>query len=219
MEASVDVVIVEDHRLTSDTISYLLRERGATTRVVLGTEFATGLRRGEPVDARLVLLDLDLGDGLDGATLIPHLVAAGLRVVVCSAEPAHRLGACLEAGAAGVVRKGGSIEQVIGTLERALAGEPAMSPHDRGEMLAQLRRHRTESEARLGGLADLTPGEADVLRSLADGLSPAGIASARGVSLKTVRHQIESILVKLGVKSQLQAVGLADKAGWLDLAS
>ena len=42
------------------------------------------------------------------------------------------------------------------------------------------------------------------------------IARASYVSLPTVRTQIRGILVKLGVGSQLAAVGLAIERGWLD---
>ena len=40
------------------------------------------------------------------------------------------------------------------------------------------------------------------------------IARARVVSEGTVRVQVRAILAKLGVSSQIAAVGLAHRAGW-----
>ncbi len=65
----------------------------------------------------------------------------------------------------------------------------------------------------------LTPREAEVLRHLAAGLPAAAIASSSHVSEATVRTQIRAVLSKLGVQSQLQAVAVARRAGWLDRAN
>jgi DNA-binding NarL/FixJ family response regulator len=68
--------------------------------------------------------------------------------------------------------------------------------------------------ARLAPFADLTPREQAVLAALMDGVAPAAIAAASGAALKTVRHQTASIMLKLGVRSQLAAVALARRRGW-----
>jgi len=57
-------------------------------------------------------------------------------------------------------------------------------------------------------LARLTPREREVLELLATGMRAADVAEHGWRSLPTVRTQIRSILVKLGVTSQLEAVAL-----------
>ena len=57
-------------------------------------------------------------------------------------------------------------------------------------------------------ISELTPREHTVLQRLARGHKAAVIAAENGVSLETVRSQIRSIRVKLGVSSQLEAVAL-----------
>lgn len=47
-----------------------------------------------------------------------------------------------------------------------------------------------------------------------DGMTVERIAVESVVSAGTVRTQVKSILAKLGVNSQLQAVALASRAGW-----
>ena len=55
-----------------------------------------------------------------------------------------------------------------------------------------------------------------MLHALASGQSAAQIAAAAYVSEATVRTQVRAVLTKLGVTSQLQAIALARRAGWLD---
>lgn len=57
-------------------------------------------------------------------------------------------------------------------------------------------------------VARLTPRERAVLDRLAGGTRAAGIAAEFVVSVSTVRTQIRSILAKLEVSSQLEAVAL-----------
>jgi DNA-binding CsgD family transcriptional regulator len=54
-----------------------------------------------------------------------------------------------------------------------------------------------------------------VLAGLAQGQRAESLAAAAVVSEATVRSQIRSVLAKLGVNSQLEAVALVWKVGWL----
>jgi DNA-binding CsgD family transcriptional regulator len=67
----------------------------------------------------------------------------------------------------------------------------------------------------LDALMRLTSSERRVLFYLTTGTSPADIALELVVSLATVRSHIRSILRKLGVRSQLAAVALANGSGLL----
>jgi DNA-binding CsgD family transcriptional regulator len=60
----------------------------------------------------------------------------------------------------------------------------------------------------------LTPKEREVLMALMRGETAQQISRTAFVSLPTVRSHIRSILVKLGVSSQLGAVVLAYRSGW-----
>jgi DNA-binding NarL/FixJ family response regulator len=165
--------------------------------------------------AHVVVLDLELDNGIDGTDLVAPVCASGATVLICSAETArHRLGACIEQGAVGVVSKLQSTEEALEAIRMALRGEPVMRPARREELLAERRAHVEAERARLAPFAELTPREQQVLAALMDGVAPAAIAAASGAALKTVRHQTAAIMLKLGVRSQLAAVALARQRGW-----
>ena len=65
------------------------------------------------------------------------------------------------------------------------------------------------------GLGRLTRREREVLDGLVSGLSPAAIAERDFVSVITVRNQVQAILTKLNVHSQLEAVATVHRYGWM----
>jgi two-component system nitrate/nitrite response regulator NarL len=125
-----------------------------------------------------------------------------------------RLGACLEAGAAGVVSKAAEFSVLIDTVRRAVEGLPLLREEERQSLLEEARHRRRADHDRLAPFETLSPREQAVLVRLLAGESAETIAERSFVSLATVRSHIRAILLKLGVKSQLAAVAMARNAGW-----
>lgn len=61
----------------------------------------------------------------------------------------------------------------------------------------------------------LTGREVDVLRLAAQGASSAEIASNLFLSVRTVRNHISRIIGKVGARNRVDAIRIADDAGWL----
>ena len=79
---------------------------------------------------------------------------------------------------------------------------------------AQAARRRIRNGASRPPLAEsLTPREHEVLARLVRGESTTGMARSMGVRLSTTRTYVDSILIKLGVHSRLEAVAYAVKEG------
>jgi DNA-binding NarL/FixJ family response regulator len=95
-----------------------------------------------------------------------------------------------------------------------ICGRSPLADGDRHALLGELRARRAEEQRRLAPFRCLTPREQAVLAALMEGKHAKQIAAESFVSLGTVRAQIKSILLKLGVSSQLSAVALARQAGW-----
>jgi DNA-binding CsgD family transcriptional regulator/PAS domain-containing protein len=66
-------------------------------------------------------------------------------------------------------------------------------------------------------LHPLSPRELDVLHMLADGLDVREISAELDISINTTRFYVKSLFRKLGVRTQLQAVVFAARAGLLEL--
>jgi two-component system, NarL family, nitrate/nitrite response regulator NarL len=214
-EGPVDVLVVEDHELLAQSVAYALRDRGL--HVVISPSLTPDpvsqlVRDRQP---RLVLLDLDFGDHGSSVPLIGRCVEAGARVLMLTAVTDRaRLATCIEAGAVGVVAKAQPLDDLVSAITEVIEQGTALTYAQRQEWLAELREHRRDEAQRLEPFERLTERERQVLGALLDGWSADRIAEEWVVSITTVRSQIRSILLKLGVKSQLQAVAEARRAGW-----
>ncbi len=159
-----------------------------------------------------MLLDTQLRNGVgNGIKLIEPLAATGARVVMLTAERRRTvLAECLEAGAVGWIGVTTPLDEVDSTLGRVLSGGAIIGRTDRAELLEHLRLERARALRAQATFEQLTHREALVLAALTDGLSAEEIAREHFVALTTVRSQIRAVLQKLGVRSQLAAVALAD---------
>jgi DNA-binding NarL/FixJ family response regulator len=210
------VVIVEDHALLSHTLRLALSAEGLDVVVAPTDDRPSLLATVGGARRQLVLLDLDLGEGLgDGIDLMPELNARGaLVLVVTGAHERRRWARALEAGAIGVVLKDQPFETLVDTALRAARGETVLDPAFRRELLVELRHWRAERDRRLAPFRSLTAREQQVLEEILHGHPVETIAQKWVVSPATVRSQVRGVLTKLDVTSQLAAAAKARSAGW-----
>ena len=217
----MSVLIVEDHHMLADGLAAALDRAGMETRVVYPSSRENVLEALREHNPQVVLLDLDLGlpDG-GGLSLVRVLVGADVTVIVLTgSRDRYELGRCVEAGASGIISKALSLGQLIDTVRCAVAGEPLCGRAERDALIAELRQKELHDLRRMQRFMHLSRREAEVLRSLAAGRSVEELAEENFVSVTTLRSQVRSILLKLGVHSQLAAVAAARQSGWLDASS
>jgi DNA-binding NarL/FixJ family response regulator len=111
----------------------------------------------------------------------------------------------MRAGIRGFAHKGQQASEIVRLLERVAGGEIVV---DRG--VTPRRGVRTEAQR----LAEyLTPREREVLSRLARGETTSALAKEMGVTASTARSHVQSVLTKLGVHSQREAVIVAARQG------
>lgn len=213
------VLIIEDHVLFAESLELSLSLEGYDVRRLPlpeeGGSLATIRSAALRVNARIVLLDLDLGRFGDGSALIGELSRAGCNVVVVtSSTDRGRWGGCLRSGARKVLSKSQPLQDVLSTVRRLHQGLPVMTPDELEGLLREWRAGHADTADKRRRLETLTPREREVLSQLLQGHTVRDIAKVNVVSEATVRTQVKSILAKLEVSSQLAAVGLANQVGW-----
>lgn len=218
---SSSVVVIDDHELVSAAMVLALREAGLDAARCPVTDVAGVLAEVTVRPPGLILLDLDLGrdsEGrpVNGVDLIGALRAKGCAVLVVSgSSDRRRVAAAIAAGAEGWVSKSAPLPTLIAAATDVAAGRAVMSSAERAEWLEYDRAHREQAAGLAHRLEQLTAREREVLDRMVDGRRAAAIAEEFVVSLTTVRTQIHSILTKLGVSSQLEAVALVrERRGW-----
>ncbi|MFP5316927.1 MAG: response regulator [Acidimicrobiia bacterium] len=209
------LLLVDDHDLVSGALRLALRARGLDVQTSSGPTPADVVGAAGRLAPVLVLLDLDLGPLGSGRDLIGPLVGSGATVVMLTGVTDRaQLAACVEAGASGLLAKTIPFDDLIEAIATVAAGGALLDPAGREGLLADLRAKRAADRQRLAPFEALTAREREVLSQLVDGRSAEAVAAASFVSVATVRSQIQAILRKLDVKSQLAAVALAREAGF-----
>jgi DNA-binding NarL/FixJ family response regulator len=142
-----------------------------------------------------------------------RLASPETRVLVLSSHTRPELvEAVLAASPDGCISKSESIRQVAAAV-RALAS--GCQHHINWARPRTARRRDDSIELMVRSLSER---ELMVLRHLASGHSNARIAKECGLSLNTVRGHVQSILVKLGVHSKVEAVWFAVREGVVTLS-
>src|SRR5262245_55379968 len=106
-ERPSSVLVVDDHPVLAHGLAGALREEGFAVHVVSPLTRLSILDTAREVEPDIVLLDLLLGDDVgDSIALVDPLTAGGARVVMLTGVTDDAmLGACVEAGAVGVLSK------------------------------------------------------------------------------------------------------------------
>jgi DNA-binding NarL/FixJ family response regulator len=208
------VLIVDDHDLVGTSLAYSLSAEGLDARRAASVDVTGVLAEAATSPVGLALLDLDLGRDrsgrrFDGVDLVGPLTQRGWRCIVLSSTVDRtRIGAALAAGALAAVPKQAPFSLLVGKMRAALAGLPVMSPESRQRLIDSHLVRDAERRQIAEKLERLTRREREVLAELARGNRAQAVADQYVVSLATVRTQIRSVLGKLEVGSQLEAVAL-----------
>ena len=208
------VLIVDDHDLVGTSLAYSLRTDGFNARRAASVDVAGVLAEVDGQPGGLALLDLDLGRDrsgrrCDGVDLVAPLTERGWRCIVLSSTvDRSRIGAALAAGALAAVPKHAPLPMLVGKVRAALDGLPVMAPDARQRLIDSYLTRTAERRELTDKLERLTRREREVLVELSRGHRAQAVADQYVVSLATVRTQIRSVLNKLEVGSQLEAVAL-----------
>lgn len=214
------VVIVEDHQLLAEVLRAALAQHGIVADIMAPASARVLVPALVSARPSLVLLDLDLGEHGDGTSVITPLSTAGIRTLVVSGtSDRERIALAFEAGAFGYHAKSDGFELLVARASAALTSPRPLDGSLRQELVNDLARIRRDRARVLEPFARLTDRERDTLLALSTGRSVHDIAADWVVSEATVRSHVRGILAKLGAPSQLAAVAMALRCGWLPVAS
>jgi DNA-binding NarL/FixJ family response regulator len=206
------VLLVDDHTFFRAGLRNLLADAGFEVLEARNGELALETVRSHAVD--VVLMDLHM-PGMSGieATRQVRAIAPESRIVMLtvSAEQDDIVDAVL-AGACGYLLKDAAVDEVIGSLRSAAAGESWVSPRVAAVLLACLRDARERAPAPVADV-ELTEREREILALIAQGKENAEIGQQLYLSPKTVKNHVSRILAKLQVDNRIQAAVYAVRRG------
>ncbi|MEA5358800.1 response regulator transcription factor [Amycolatopsis sp., V23-08] len=206
---SIRVLVCDDHAVVRAGLRALLAGADGIEVVAETASGEEAVATAATVHPDVVLMDLQLGDGIDGieATRRIRTGPGAPRILVLTTYDTDAdITRAIAAGATGYLLKAGSAHELYAAIDAAAAGRTALSPPVADRVMAQLRTPRPA----------LTDREQDILGQLGQGLGNREIARALFISEATVKTHLSRIYGKLGVDTRAGAVAVAKEQRLLD---
>ena len=187
-QRSIRVLLVEDEDFTRTMVSEMLSASGINVLPVASV--AEALKSMEDFDPHVVLTDLDLGHGPDGADLLTKVAEdrpwTGMVIMTAHASPELAINDVSRIPEqAGYIVKSelNSIHSLVSIIQESII------------MPGNFNGSENLGEEKV----TITSSQAEILRMIADGLSNAAIAEARGITLRAAEALIQRTFAALGV--------------------
>jgi DNA-binding NarL/FixJ family response regulator len=210
---TVRVLVVDDHRTFADLLSGALTASGMNC-VGTANSATEAVAMAAALDPDIVVMDIQMPreDGLSATRRIreaaPHAVVA---VLTAHRDPDWVVRAA-QAGASAFIPKDGSLAEMLDVLGRVQDGQMLVAPSTFSGGSPEKSADRPPTAP------DLTRREQQVLDCLGRGMAVKSVARVLGITQETCRGYIKSLHVKLGARSQLEAVVKAQQLGLLGRA-
>jgi len=214
-DGPIRVLVADDHRVVRQGLRAFLASTD-DIRVVGeardGSQTLTQLHAlhesGEAPDVVLMDLMMSPMDGIEATRQIRAHHPEVQVVALTSFVEEEKAQAALDAGASGFLLKDADADEVAAAIRAAHRGEVHLDPAIAGRLVRALRAPRRPQPG-----SGLTEREREVLRLVAAGEANKDIAAELGISERTARTHVSSILTKLGMASRTQVALWAVREG------
>ncbi|MEU1350461.1 response regulator transcription factor [Streptomyces sp. NPDC005795] len=198
----VRILLCDDHAVVRAGLLALL---GSEPDIEVVGEAGSGeeaVALAAKLTPHVVLMDLQLGEGIDGVETTRRIVTGtpGAHVLVLTTYDTDAdITRAIEAGATGYLLKAERPEELFAAIRSAALGRTTLSPPVADRVMARMRTPPPT----------LTDRERDILGQLSRGLGNRDIARALFISEATVKTHLGRIYDKLGVDTRAGAVSVA----------
>jgi DNA-binding NarL/FixJ family response regulator len=205
----IRVLLVDDHQLLTGSLAQIL-EREDDIEVVgtAGTVADARDAARERVDVVLMDYRLPDGTGAEAARAIKARWPSARVVMLTALNDDETVLESIQAGADGYLTKDRAVDEVVGAVRAANAGETLL-PRSVIVGIAQRVAAARDRGVERRQVEPLTPRELEVLRALTEGLSTSEISERLFIAPNTLRTHVQNIMGKLHVHSKLEAVAFA----------
>ena len=215
MSEPISILVADDHPVLRDGLIAVLSTQSDFE--VIG-EAGTGeevVQKAKELQPDIVVLDLEMPvmDGVEALKLM-RASRPDIRVIIFTVfDTDERILGAVQAGAKGYLLKGAPRDQLFDAIRIVHAGGSLLQPIVASRLLERISQVTDGSKS----ATSVTPREMDVLRLLAQGLQNKEIADDLGITERTVKFHVGSILSKMGAGNRTEAVTIAVHRGLIKL--
>lgn len=211
MTGPLRVLLADDHPVYRDGLRLTLEGWGAATLVGEATNGEEAVALASRLTPDVILMDLQMPglSGVEAARAILSRDPSVAVLVLTMFDDDDLVLAAIRAGARGYLLKGATRDELRRAILAAGSGEAIFGP----SIAARLSGLLSDPARAARPFPDLTDREREVLELVARGRANPEIARRLGISEKTVRNHVSTILAKLEVLGRSEAIVRAREAG------
>ena len=216
----INVVIVEDHPLTRDTLVYQMSK---SDRINLLASFENGAKVVEFVETQkpdIILMDIDMPvmGGVEATKIIKEKYPKINIIMLTGHKEKQKVLDAFQSGANGYCVKNIKTDELLKVMETVLEGGIWVDTQIAGFIFEVLKAVDEKQKEERKSIEDfgISEREAEVLKLVADGLSNEEITEKLFISKNTVKNHVASIIAKLSVKDRTQVAVFALKNKLVD---
>jgi DNA-binding NarL/FixJ family response regulator len=212
---AIRVLLADDHQLVREGIRALLLSIAGVDVVGEAADGQGAIRLATELRPDVILMDIMM-PGMNGLGATEQIVKgkSGARVIILSMNESDEFVLqAIRAGASGYLLKNAKTAELELALRSVAEGQTYLSPAISGHVIEDSKRRMEED----GSSTDpLTPRQREVLVLVAEGNSSKQIASALGISVKTVEMHRRQIMSALGIHDIAGLTRYAIRIGIVD---
>lgn len=215
------ILLVDDHKLFTDSLKFLLGTYGIEVLGVAENGFEA-LQKAEELKPNVILMDIMMpgSNGIQTLKRIKSKMPDVKVVMLTTSDEDENLFQAIKLGASGYLLKSMNGNELVEMLLNIEKGGAPLAPKLATRLLNEFRRGGEPANAVVAQVDaanddPLTQRQIEVLEAVARGATYKEVGSQLHITERTVKYHMATIMEILQTENKAQAIAYATKMGWI----